>query len=244
MRALFLLLWIFLAGLLPASAEILEIEYEGFTVWVDCDRRGPVLFHYVAEADSGSFGRHANYFIDSQVPVRCQSTSRATFQSVLRANNIVGVFFDVGHQAPANHFDGSVTAIRETNFWTNLLPQTLSMNRGAWQETEHIIECIRDQVPLEVWGGPIWGSNFHDDYFVASHGIQTPSAFWKVVIRTDDNEAMAWVIPNGLAPTSSLDMWIESVEMVEKLTGRTFDAVNKDTVPESSWRRTPGCSIS
>lgn len=244
MRAFFILAWTLFIGLTPASAEILEIRYEGFTTWVDCDRRGPVLFHYVTEPDSGNFGRHANYFFDAAVPPRCQSLSRETFQSVLTANNIVGVFYDVGHQAPANHFDGSPTAIRETNHWTNLLPQTASMNRGAWLETEHIIECLRDLVDLEVWGGPVWGSNFEDDYFVDSHGVRTPAAFWKVVIRTDNRDAMAWVIPNGLAPRSSLDMWIESVATIERLTGLTFDVADRELEPASSWQRTPGCSIS
>lgn len=118
------------------------------------------------------------------------------------------------------------------------------MNRGAWLETELIIECLPDEVSLEVWGGPIWGSNFEDDYFVDSHRMQTPAAFWKLIIRTDNRDAMAWVIPNGLAPRNSLDMWIESVATIEHLTGRTFNAADKESQPASSWPRTPGCDIS
>lgn len=90
MRVSIILAWMFIVGLAPASAEVLKVEYEGYTVWVDCDRRGPVLFHYVAEADSGDYGRHVNYYYDADVPARCQSTSRATFQSVLTAKKCFG----------------------------------------------------------------------------------------------------------------------------------------------------------
>ncbi len=234
----------FLCALLfaaPTRADIVQIDYSGFTVWVDCDRRGPVLFHYIAQKDEGNFDRHSSYDIDTAVPAACQATSTKTFQSVIA---VPGAAYDVGHQVPANHFDGSAKAIRETNYWTNLLPQTSSMNRGAWLETEHIIECLRDEVPLEVWGGPIWGSNFDDDYFVESHGVQTPAAFWKVVIRTDNRQANAWIIPNGQAPASSLDRWLESVRTVEIVTGRSFDAANKDSLPDAPWKRSDNCDIS
>lgn len=217
-----------------ASAEVRKIEYEGFTVWIDCARRGPVLFHYIAEADSGSLPRYSNYIIDPNVPRRCQSISTETF----------GEPYDVGHQVPANHFDGSGVAIRQTNFWTNLLPQTSSMNRGAWLRTEYIIDCIRDEVPLEVWGGPIWGDNTEDDDFVESHGMATPDYFWKVVIRTDDREAIAWIMPNGDAPSSSLDRWIVSVAEVERATGRRIrNVADKNSKPDRSWPRPSGCSV-
>ena len=241
MKKLAIALTFLLAVAPPAQAEVIKIDYSGFTVWVDCDRRGPILFHYIADKDRGNFGRHSSYDIDTAVPADCQATSTETFQSVI---TVPGVTYDVGHQVPANHFDGSAQAIRETNFWTNLLPQTSSMNRGAWLETEHIIECLREEVSLEVWGGPIWGSNLDDDYFVDSHGVQTPAAFWKVVIRTDNRQTIAWIIPNGRASARSLDRWLHPLATIELVTGREFNAVNKQERLEHSWRRSDDCDIS
>jgi len=229
-----------LAAISTARAEIIKVEYEGFTVWVDCARRGPTLFHYVAKKDSGSRDRSTDYKLDPNVPARCQSTSNELFQTFVPAG---AADYDVGHQVPANHFDGSSLAIRQTNFWTNLLPQTKSMNRGAWLQTEYLIECIRDEVPLEIWGGPIWGNNFDDDHFFKSHGVRTPTAFWKVVIRTDNRRGIAWIIPNGDAPAGSLDEWIESISTVERVVGRTFKAANKTSRPSLSWARPTGCSV-
>lgn len=62
---------------------------------------------------------------------------------------------------------------------TNILPQVAQMNRGAWLLTEEIVE-FRDIDELLVIGGVIWGNNPADDYFILSHGVKTPDAFWKV----------------------------------------------------------------
>ena len=82
-----------------------------------------------------------------------------------------------------NHLDYSSAAIKATNNMTNILPQVANMNRGAWLETEEIVERYRDISELLVIGGVIWGNNPSDDYFVKSHGVKTPDAYWKVVIR-------------------------------------------------------------
>ena len=222
-----------------AQTRLVERLFDGFTLWVDCDLRAAVAFFYLAEADSGSHTRHGSYLADPEVSADCQSLETGTFQ----AHVPVGApAYDVGHQVPANHFDGSEEAIRETNYWTNLLPQTASMNRGAWRLTEDIIECLRDEVPTEVWGGAIWAGNVQDDYFIESHGIPTPSAFWKVIIRTDNREAQAWIIPNGEAPRGSLDNWLQSVATIESITGMTFDVSDRSTVPEASWSYPRSCN--
>lgn len=223
-----------------ATAQIIKKDYTGFTVWVDCAKRGPILFHYMATKDAGSLARKNNYYPDPNTNADCQSTENDPFQGWVPAGKPA---YDVGHQVPANHLDHNADAIKEANYWTNLLPQTLSMNRGAWVQTEHLIECIRDTVDLEVWGGTIWGANADDDYFVASHGIETPSSFWKVVVRQDNKESNAWIIPNAKAPGGDLDKFLVNVALVEIITGRTFDAADKSVTPSESWKRPQGCDI-
>ena len=127
---------------------------------------------------------------------------------------------------------------------TNILPQAANMNRGAWYRTEKIVECYRDIDELLVLGGVIWGSNPVDDYFTASHGVATPDAFWKLIIRGKDR-VMAWIIPNTPQATySRLDQHPVPVRKLEAQVGETFAEVPdyaKDDTPEVSWLVPIGC---
>jgi endonuclease G len=99
--------------------------------------------------------------------------------------------------------DSTNAAIKQSNYMTNSLPQTLQMNWGVWLLTEEIVECYRDIDELLVMGGVIWDNNPADDYFLQSHGIKTPDAFWKVIIRgmRQDERAIAWIVPNSIDAT-------------------------------------------
>lgn len=224
----------------PASAgNILKLDYDGFTVWLDCSKRGAIKFQYNAQHDTGNAKRSGSFYFDPNVPAECQQTSTKAY----------GEGYDRGHQVPANHLDSSVQAIKETNFITNILPQTSQMNRGAWLLTEEIIECYRDLDELLVIGGVIWGNNPADDYFVESHGVKTPDAFWKVVMRGSgqDERAIAWIVPNSADATrKNLDRYLVTVDEIERITGEKIPVADyaKHDKPSQSWLIPHGCDKS
>jgi endonuclease G, mitochondrial len=75
-----------------------------------------------------------------------------------------------------------------------------------------IVECYRDIDELLVLGGVIWGQNAADDYFLSSHGVATPDAFWKLILRGKDR-VIAWIIPNSEEATQArLDAYLVSVQ--------------------------------
>jgi endonuclease G, mitochondrial len=219
-----------------APPKVIQVDYTGFTVWLDCQRRGAVKFQYNAQHDTGNLPRSKNFYLDPKIPAGCQQTSSKGYKQG----------YDRGHLVPANHLDYSKQAIRETNSMVNILPQAASMNRGAWLLTEEIVECYRDIDELLVIGGVIWGDNADDDYFVADHGVATPDAFWKVVIRGtgDDERAIAWVVPNlDEATMDQLDTYIVSIDELEKMTGGKIpvaDYVKHEAEP-ASWLVPHGC---
>ena len=221
----------------PSKLGIIRVNYEGFTVWVDCAKRGPIKFQYVAQRDSGNNKRYDKFFIDKDVPAECQQfTSKA-----------YGHGYDRGHQVPANHLDYSEKAIRSTNSMTNILPQAANMNRGAWLLTEEIVECYRDIDDLLVIGGVIWGNNKDDDYFIQSHGVRTPDAFWKVIIKGagEDERAISWIVPNSQDATrDNLDSYLVSVEDIEKATGEKIPVAeySKYDAEPASWMIPIGCN--
>jgi endonuclease G len=219
--------------------NLMKLDYDGFTVWLDCEKRGAVKFQYNAQRDTGSFPRVEKFTLDFNVPAQCQQTTA----------NAYGKNYDRGHLVPANHLDYSASAIKATNNMTNILPQAANMNRGAWLQTEEIIECYRDISELLVIGGVIWGNNSADDYFLQSHGVKTPDAFWKVIVRGtgQSEQAIAWIVPNSQDATrKNLDKYLVTVHDIERITGEKIPVPDyaKDTKPSASWLVPKGCDKS
>ncbi len=220
-----------------SDSKLLKLDYEGFTVWVDCAERAPIKFRYNAQRDIGNAKRYKKFLFDPKVPSECQQFSTKSY----------GMGYDRGHQVPANHLDFSENAIMQSNYMTNILPQTSKMNRGAWLVTEEIIECYRDIDELLVFGGVIWGTNTENDLFVESHGVRTPDAYWKVIIRgkSTDERVIAWIIPNTMDATKkNLDMYLTTVGEIEKLIGEKLPVADysRTTKPSSSWVIPMGCN--
>jgi len=217
--------------------NLLKLDYEGFTVWLDCNKKSAVKFRYVAQRDIGRLKRYKKFHLDHNVPSECQQKSFRGY----------GKGHDRGHLVPANHLDYSKTAIAQSNFMTNVLPQASEMNRGAWLRTEEITECYRDIDELLIIGGVIWGDNPKDDYFVQSHGVRTPDAFWKVIIRGtgQDERGIAWIIPNSqVAKRKTLDHYLVTVDEIERITGEQIPVADytKHDKPSRSWMIPRGCN--
>lgn len=216
------------------EGNLLRLNYEGFTIWLDCEKRGAVKWRYNAQHDNGNERRSKTFRLDPHVPEECQQTSTKGY----------GHGYDRGHQVPANHLDHSPVAIKQSNYMTNILPQVSQMNRGAWKLTEEIAECYRDIDELLVIGGVIWGDNPEDDYFVESHGVKTPDAFWKVIVR-GDGRAIAWIVPNSKEATAKrLDDYLVTVDEIERLTGEKLPVTGdaRTTKPQGSWVVPIGCN--
>lgn len=221
------------------SKELLKLDYEGFTLWIDCKERAAIRFRYTAQRDNGNVKRYDHFELDPGTPAACQQFSSQAY----------GNGYDRGHQVPANHLDDSVNAIHQSNYMANILPQTSQMNRGAWLLTEEIIECYRDIDDLLVLGGIIWGQDTNNDIFASSHGVRTPDYFYKVIVRGTgaDERAIAWVVPNSTEATKrNLDHFLVSIDELEKLTGDQFPVADyaKHDKPATSWLIPYGCNKS
>lgn len=219
------------------SDQYKRIDYPGFIIWLDCSKRGAIKFQYNAQHDTGNESRLEDFYKDPNVPEECQQTSAAAY----------GHKYDRGHLVPANHLDYSKEAIKASNYMTNILPQTATMNRGAWLLTEEIIECYRDIDELLVIGGVIWGNNPADDYFIKSHGVATPDAFWKVIIRgkSGDERVMSWIVPNSTEATKkNLDQYLVAPAEIEKITGEKLPIPEylRHEKPKASWLIPKGCN--
>lgn len=215
--------------------NLLRLNYEGFTIWLDCKKRGAIKFRYNVQRDIGRLKRYKKFYQDASIPKECQQLSYKGY----------GKHYDRGHLVPANHLDHSKKAIRQSNLMTNILPQAANMNRGAWLMTEEITECYRDIDELLIIGGVIWGNNPNDDYFVKSHGVKTPDAFWKVIIRGvgSNQRAIAWIVPNSQkAKRKMLNSYQVPVSEIERVTGEIIPVANYAKYDKSNpWLIPRGC---
>jgi len=221
------------------SADFRYIQYDGFHLTVDCEKRSAIRFAYTIGPDTANLKRRTSFSKDPDFSTECQQFSGKSYSGSPEP-------FDRGHLVPANHLDNLELGIHQSNYVTNILPQARNMNRGAWLHTEEIIECHRENGLLHVYGGAIYDLDRSRDFFTGSHGIKTPSAFWKVIISKTSH--IAWIVPNTSDATrSKLDEYLVSIDQIEKDTGEYFQTIYKDekVIPATtSWKLPPGCDLS
>jgi len=241
----------------PPSADSQEgmvaaqVSYSGFEVWLDCARNAAYRFEYMAYNDCGSLPRHAGFKRDPNFSKSCQQKNGKAYKAT------EGVAFDRGHLVPANHLDGDATAIMQSNYMTNILPQAALMNRGAWLQTEEIIECWRVKEPLHVVGGAIFDdSSPRHAWFKESHNVDNPTYFWKVVTAStlfpEDNNRIAWLLPNlETAKRDQLDKYLVSISELEAALTEAGQSQKfalsdseKKSKPSKSWALPAGCDKS
>ncbi len=194
-----LMLAIPISSAFASEGNLRPIKYSGYELVMDCSINMPVFFRYPALADTGNEKRSHSFKKDRNFSASCQQTSGETYKIPYKIYSKLNkkISYDRGHLVPANHLDYDEVAIKETNFMTNIVPMTKTTNRtgGAWRKTEVMTECNRGVKEFEVMGGVIVGDDVKNDYFLMSHGIQTPDYLWKVLY--DGNKVLSWIIPNS-----------------------------------------------
>lgn len=232
-----------LVASLPAQAEIIEKSYTYFNLTIDCDRRSALKFDYSLTADVGSAARPSSFTTDPTIPARCQQTSTASYASVRSG-------WDRGHLVMSNHMDINSTAIARANYMSNIMPQTSTMNQGAWLRTEEIAECYREYSKVRVMGGPVWTGGALNTYFLSSHGVSTPRSYWKVILKLDSygnaTDAIGWIVPNNTAATkSNVNSYLKSIADIEAASGYSIPVSDsfRYMVPTTSWALPSGCNL-
>jgi len=229
-------------------SEVIHKKYFGYDSWIDCSKRSTVLVKYEVRADHSNLSMDKNFHFDESIPERCRQTSTGTYRTPYSKT------YHRGHQATFNHLDYNLKALDESNFITsNILPQTAALNTGAMTVTENYIECQRDKYKgtamesdyrILVFMGPLYepDSGLMNNYFLKSHGIMTPSSFFKIAIAGTSyniDEVKAWIMPNSDEATKEMaDQYLTTVEEVELRSGYQIN------LPESLKNQVAKTSIS
>ncbi len=224
MKLLTFILLFWVSGV--ANAEEKQVDYQGFSLWLDCEKRAATRFEYTLGKDTGNEERTKyKYRLDPSLG-DCQQLSTESYWKES------GETHQRGHLVAFNHLDYSEESALDSNQMANILPQHKTLNQGAWKVTEEITECFREFGTLKIIGGAIWDSN---PRILETHGVDIPDYFWKVIIR--DGDSIAWIMPNGDTATGkTLDTFIVSLQEIEKTTGYDFsDDLDKSTKARAPW---------
>lgn len=227
----------------PISPNRLWLDYGGFSLLYDCELKSSIRFEYKLDKDAGNLSRPNSFSLDPNLTKSCgQQLSTNSYASVVSG-------WDRGHLVASNHMDNDAAYLLSANFMTNIVPQLANFNQGLWKETENITECFRDIAPIQVVGGVIY-SDSSNDFFLSSHGIQSPDYFWKTLITTNSKnqtETISWLFPhqNGVA---NLNSFIVSIDELESRVGVDLIGLNLATSIKmqkaaKSWELPKNCLL-
>lgn len=242
MRKTYTLILFWLTSSVCANNNLIQLDYDGFSIGYNCEMRGYEWFHYITGPDTGNEKRVSGFFQEERLPEHCRQFTTGTYQSPRGAEQ-----YDRGHGVHQNIFDHDAKIMKATNTMANIVPHERSLNRnGSHRLTEKLTECWRDFGTLTVWGGVIWGSDSTNDYFLTSHGVTTPDFLWRAMQRYD-GEIIAWIIPNASSSSADkLDEYLVSLQEIEQRAGVLFQGLSdkaKSTKPTTSWPIPEDCSI-
>ena len=140
---------------------------------------------------------------------------------------------DRGHMAPLGSFDGSPEWFT-TNYLSNIMPQSSSLNRGMWKSIEDTERKLVDTFNFVfVITGPLY-----DDEMPAMPGAdephQVPGGFWKIVMVPAGNVLLtaAFIFyQDGIGGNNISDHAV-NINDIERRTGLDFLWELEDSLEE------------
>jgi endonuclease G len=200
-------------GQIPSG--LTQLNYDNYSLLYNCQHRGYEVFWFNTVKDTGNLPRYEPFHAESRLPKRCRQYKESPY----------GKGYHRGHGVNSNPWDHSKHLMKQTNYFSNIVPQHAEQNAqnaqkvdGLWRHLEKVAECYRDKGEVFVVGGNVWGNNSNNDYFVRSHGVTTPDTLFKIM--RIDNKTYAYLIPNdGRANYRNAANYQVSIGQIENALG-------------------------
>ena len=177
-------------------------------------------WHLTSEHTEGSIGRGNMFHEDEEVP-----SPKATVE------DYKGSGWSRGHMCPAGDNKWDAEAMYQSFSLINVCPQNASLNSGLWNSLE--IDCRN------------WAKRFHDIYIICGpvffqqdhevigiNEIYVPEAFFKVVLCLNGKPKGMGVIVKNTAGNKKKDIYYNSIDQVERITGMDFFPLLSDDVED------------
>lgn len=200
---------------MPASLDGVseQILYKtAYVVSYNEDTKIPnwVAWHLTADHTDGPYKRLNNFYEDEEVgfprattdDYRCSGWSR-------------------GHMCPAGDNKWNSRAMFDSFSLVNVCPQNANLNSGLWNSIE--IDCRRWANrfgDIYIVCGPLFLKKEHET--IGSNEVYVPDAFFKVVVCLNGTPKGWGVIVRNNAGEKKRDLYYNSIDQVERVTGIDF----------------------
>ena len=191
-----------------------------------------VAWQLTADHTDGELKRMNNFHEDEDCPI-----PRATLQ------DYKGSGWSRGHMCPAGDNKWSREAMYDSFSLVNVCPQDSKHNSGVWNSIE--MDCrrwARKYGDVFIACGPVWTKGKHQT--IGPNKVQVPEAFFKVVLRLKPEPAGFGFITRNNEGTKKRDLYYNSIDQVERITGIDFFPALPDDIEDeveakadiSDWR--------
>lgn len=179
-----------------------------------------VAWHLTSDHTDGPVGRSNAFYEDEEVPA-----PRATIE------DYKGSGWSRGHMCPAGDNKWDVEAMNQSFSLINICPQNASLNSGLWNSIE--IDCrhwAKRFQDIFIICGPVFYKQEHE--LIGRNKVYVPEAFFKVVLcLNDEPKGMGFIVKNN-AGTKKKDLYYNSIDQVERITGIDFFPNLSDDIEE------------
>ena len=169
-----------------------------------------VAWQLTADHVDGELKRMNNFHEDEDCP-----PPRATLQDYR------GSGWSRGHMCPAGDNKWSREAMYDSFSLVNVCPQNSKLNSGVWNSIE--MDCrrwARQYGEIYIVCGPVLMKGQHAT--IGPHEVVVPEAFFKVVLCLTGKPKAFGVIVRNNEGTKKRDLYYNSVDDVERITGIDF----------------------
>ena len=202
---------------LTSVSEII-IKKKAYIVSYNPDTKVPnwVAWHLTGEHTDGHIGRSNAFYADDAVP-----SPRATIEDYR------GSGWSRGHMCPAGDNKWDAEAMRQSFSLINVCPQDASLNSGLWNSIE--IDCrnwAKRFDDIYIVCGPVFYNQNHE--IIGNNHVYVPEAFFKVVLCLNGEPKGLGVIVKNNTGTKKKNMYYNSIDQVERITGLDFFPILPD----------------
>ena len=196
---------------LKTTPEII-LRKKSYVVSYNQDTRMPnwVAWQLTAEHTDGELKRMNNFHEEENCP-----RPRATLQ------DYKGSGWSRGHMCPAGDNKWSRDAMYDSFSLVNVCPQDSKLNSGVWNSLE--MDCrqwARQYGEVYIVCGPVLMKRQHET--IGPNKVVVPEAFFKVVLCMVGKPKAFGVVVRNNEGTKKRDLYYNSVDDVERLTGLDF----------------------